>query len=62
MITQIESVRKRWKEKFGRSPTEEDVERMFDNFVPMQLACLEEYSQMITGTNDAISVHSVSPT
>jgi hypothetical protein len=49
MITQIDSVRKRWHEKFGRSPTEEDVERMFENFVPMQLACLEEYSGMITG-------------
>ena len=49
MITQIDSVRKRWKERFGRNPTEEDVERMFENFVPMQLACLEEYSQMITG-------------
>ena len=49
MITQIDSVRKRWHEKFGRNPNEEDVERMFENFVPMQLECLEEYSEMITG-------------
>jgi hypothetical protein len=59
MITQIDSVRKRWKEKFGRSPTEEDVARMFENFVPMQLACLEEYSEMITGRNDPIHSFSV---
>jgi predicted hydrolase (HD superfamily) len=49
MVTQIDSVRKRWKEKFGVNPTEEDVVRMFENFVPMQLACLDEYAEMITG-------------
>lgn len=48
-ITQMDSVRGRWKEKFGRCPDENDVDRMYANSVPMQLACLEEYSQMITG-------------
>jgi len=48
-ITQIEAVRKRWAEKWGRHPTEEDVERMFENFVPMQLACLGQYCEMIDG-------------
>ena len=48
-ITQMESVRRKWFEKFGRFPNEEDVERMFVNFVPLQIACLLDYSQMITG-------------
>ena len=55
-ITQLESVRKRWFEKFGRFPNEEDVERMFQNFVPMQLACLSQYSGMITGAVETVDL------
>lgn len=51
-ITQQEPVRRRWFDKFGRFPNEEDVERMFENFVPMQLACLAKYSKMIEGAVD----------
>lgn len=54
-ITQLDPVRKRWFEKFGRYPNEEDVERMYQNFVPMQLACLGEYSNMITGAVDTVN-------
>ena len=36
-ITHQESVRQRWFEKFGKYPDDEDVERMFQNFVPTQV-------------------------
>ncbi len=36
-ITEIESVRRRWFEKFGKYPDEADVERMYANFIPMQV-------------------------
>jgi phosphonoacetaldehyde hydrolase len=55
-VTQMDSVRKRWKEKFGRSPNEEDVERIYENSVPIQLACLEEYSEMITGAVETVNL------
>eukprot|EP00112_Aurelia_sp_Birch-Aquarium-sp1_P007350 Seg18.7 transcript_id=Seg18.7/GoldUCD/mRNA.D3Y31 product="Phosphonoacetaldehyde hydrolase-like protein" protein_id=Seg18.7/GoldUCD/D3Y31 len=48
-ITHQEPVRRRWFEKFGKYPDEEDVERMFQNSIPMQLACLRDYSKMIDG-------------
>ena len=54
-ITQMESVRRRWFEKFGRFPNEEDVERMYVNFVPLQIACLLDYSQMITGAVETVN-------
>lgn len=54
-ITQMESVRRRWFEKFGQFPSEEDVERMFHNFVPMQLGCLLDYSQMISGAVETVN-------
>jgi len=36
-------------------PTQDDVDRMFEDFVPMQEACLSEYSQLIPGTLEVIN-------
>ena len=52
----MESVRRRWFEKFGRYPKEEDVERMYNNFVPFQLGCILDYSQMITGAVETVNM------
>ncbi|MGE3741503.1 MAG: phosphonoacetaldehyde hydrolase [Geminicoccaceae bacterium] len=48
-ITQLDSVRKRWQDKHGRLPTEKDVDKMFEDFVPLQVKCLSDYSEMIPG-------------
>ena len=37
-VTQQESVRRKWFEKFGRFPNNEDIDRMFNNFVPKQVS------------------------
>ena len=55
LISEIPSVRRRWVEKHGTEPTDDDVGRMFDDFVPMQEACLSEYSQLIPGTLEVIA-------
>jgi len=49
-ITELDTVRRRWQEKHGRLPTDDDVERMFKEFVPLQLQCLSDYSRLIPGT------------
>ena len=54
-ITEIDAVRRRWQEVHGRQPNESDVEAMFAEFVPLQLACLSEYSQLIPGTLEAVA-------
>jgi phosphonoacetaldehyde hydrolase len=54
-IGEIERVRRRWEEAHGRPPTDDDVSRMFAAFVPLQLACLSDYSDLIPGTLDAVS-------
>lgn len=54
-ITELSSVRRRWHEKHGSYPNEVDVERMFRSFVPQQLACLDEYSTMITGAVETVN-------
>jgi len=54
-ITEIDSVRRRWQEKRGRPPTDEDVAAMFADFVPLQLKCLSDYSELIPGTLEAVA-------
>lgn len=53
-ITNIASVRQRWVEAHGKRPGEDDVERMFQEFIPAQIKVLSEYSTMIPGALDII--------
>jgi phosphonoacetaldehyde hydrolase len=53
-ITELDSVRRRWQEKHGRAPTDDDVGAMFKDFVPLQLECLSKYSKLIPGTLDVV--------
>lgn len=55
LICEIPTVRSRWVETHGSEPTDEDVDRMFADFVPAQEACLSDYSQLIPGTLDVIA-------
>jgi len=54
-ITEIDAVRRRWQERHGRPPTDEDVAVMFADFVPLQLKCLSDYSELIPGTLEAVA-------
>ena len=54
-ITELESVRARWHAAHGRAPGDADVERMFAEFVPLQLQCLSDYSTLIPGTLETIA-------
>ncbi len=53
-ITETPTVRERWIETHGKEPTADDVERMFADFVPMQEACLSDYSELIPGTLEVV--------
>jgi phosphonoacetaldehyde hydrolase len=54
-ISQLESVRRRWQEAHGRAPSDDDVDAMFADFVPLQLACLSQYSTLIPGTLEVVA-------
>ncbi len=54
-ISQLDSVHRRWQEVHGRPPGEADVDAMFAEFVPLQLACLSEYSKLIPGTLEVVA-------
>ena len=54
-ISQIPRVAGRWREVHGRGCTEQDVDAMFADFIPMQLACLADYADLIPGCVEAVA-------
>lgn len=52
LLTELDTVRARWQAKHGRLPTEADIDRMYAEFIPLQLECLSNYSALIPGTLD----------
>jgi len=53
-ITRMPAVAERWRKKHGRAPTERDVDAMYADFIPLQVACLSRYSKLIPGTLKAV--------
>jgi phosphonoacetaldehyde hydrolase len=54
-ISQIEQVAEAWKKVHGRPATEQDVDAMFADFQPLQLACLADYADLIPGTLETVA-------
>ena len=46
-MTEIPEIRERWYGIHGQYPNQEDVDRMFEDFVPMQLDCLRNYTTLL---------------
>ena len=49
MLTEDPEIRDRWKAIHGKIPDQGDVDRMFEDFVPMQLDCLRKYTTLLPG-------------
>lgn len=48
-LTEVPEIRERWKGVHGKYPDQGDVDRMFADFVPMQLDCLRQYTKLLPG-------------
>jgi len=53
-LTKEPEIRARWTSIHGKAPDQGDVDRMFADFVPMQLACLRNYTTLLPGVADTI--------
>ena len=51
-----ESIRAQWVARFGREPTEADVDAIYARFMPMQIAKVGEFSQPIAGAVDTLNI------
>ena len=50
-----QAVKKRWIRIKGTEPTPEDSYALFQDFVPMQIECLPEYTDLLPGTVEAVN-------
>ena len=53
-MLRLPGVQARWQEKHEQDPTETDVERLFQMFVPMQLEVLPKHSDLIPGVLETV--------
>jgi len=53
-ILSMPRVRDEWQALRGRLPTSNEVEELYQRFIPLQLSCLEEYSTLIPGVPDNV--------
>ncbi len=48
-LTKVPEIRERWKGVHEKYPDDGDVAKMFEDFVPMQLDCLQKYMTLLPG-------------
>lgn len=54
-ISKIPAVAERWRQAHGgRNCSEADIDEMFADFVPLQLACLADYAELVPGCLEAV--------
>ena len=46
-LTEVDEIKERWKNVHGKYPDQGDVDRMFADFVPLQLDCLRKYTTLL---------------
>lgn len=49
-LTQDPVIREKWKGVHDRYPDQNDVDKMFADFVPAQVSCLPQYTELLPGT------------
>ncbi len=54
-LTEEPQIRERWKDVHGKYPDQSDVDRMFEDFVPLQLTCLPAHTGLLPGVADVVS-------
>jgi phosphonoacetaldehyde hydrolase len=54
-LLQMPAVAARWQAVFRRLPDESDVERLYGQFEPLQIACVAEYADLIPGTRETVA-------
>ena len=54
-ISQMEEVAEAWTQVHGRPVTKQDVDAMFREFQPLQLACLADYADLIPGALETVA-------
>ncbi len=52
-ILSMKDVSDKWRQKYHRTWTEEDLDQMYADFIPMQISSLRKYSDVINGVKES---------
>lgn len=55
MLLNEGDIKQQWTTLFGKPPCDDDVNRLYAEFIPAQLDCLHDYSQLLPGACEAIT-------
>lgn len=53
-IIHLPRVEEAWQSAHGAAPEERDVRELFEAFIPLQMGCIEEYSDVIEGVPELV--------
>lgn len=53
-MSKMPSIAAGWERAKGKPATEEDVESLFQEFIPLQLSCLTDYRELIPGAAETV--------
>ncbi|TVR61543.1 MAG: phosphonoacetaldehyde hydrolase [Candidatus Competibacteraceae bacterium] len=54
-LCEAPAIAARWRERHGAEPDADDVDRLYEAFVPLQIAVIREYAQLIPGCRETIT-------
>ncbi|TVQ17962.1 MAG: phosphonoacetaldehyde hydrolase [Bacteroidetes bacterium] len=54
VISALPRIQEEWKKRYHRLCSEEDIEEMFTNFIPLQLQIIEKYSETVPELSEAL--------
>lgn len=54
-IFEMDSVARAWEQANGQQPGKADVEALYQEFIPLQTACLKDYAEVIPGVIEAVT-------
>ena len=55
MLMRLPRVSEAWRDRHGREPTEADIDAVYDAFVPLNIACVDRYADLIPGTATTVN-------
>lgn len=53
-ITRMPAVAVRWQEVMGRLPNDDDIQAMYETFIPRQIECITHYADLIPGIKETV--------
>jgi phosphonoacetaldehyde hydrolase len=55
-LLRLPEVSDRWQKRYGRQPSEHDVDELYSQFIPLQMEVIDEFARLVPGVLDCVAV------